>query len=103
MWGKTRAPRKLSNRSTREVTRYAQIWTMDHVYMKNWFKCLGVGGFTDFLSVKDKATDTKYVVPVDSKDADETFDALNNLRGDDTVERLYCDGWKSFKKAVKRL
>ena len=101
--GKTRALRKVKGKSTRQTKRYGDIWSMDHCYMRDWYQQPGVGGFPDFLSVKDRHTGRTFCCPTESKDTDETYDTLNNLRGDDRVRRIYCDGFKSFKKAIKRL
>ena len=103
MVGKLKAPRKYKGASERHPESYGEIWTMDHVYMRDWFGQPGIGGFSDFLSVKDRFTDRKYFVPVDSKDTLDTYDALLNLKGKDKVERVYCDGFKSFQKAIKML
>ena len=71
--------------------------------MRDWFKCPGVGGFPDFLHIKDRYTGRCFCEPVESKDSEETHFVLNNTRGNDTVDRIYCDNWTAFEKAVKQL
>ena len=102
MVGKTRAARKYKNRSERQPNTYGEIWTIDHVHM-NDKQQPGIGGYDQFLTVKDRATGRKYAPPVRSMNAEDTFDELNHIRGDDEVDRIYCDNWKSFKKACKWL
>ena len=103
MIGKTKNARKYKNRSERRPDTYGEIWTMDHVHMTDWFKQPGIGGFDDFLTVKDRATGRKFAPPVDSLNAEDKYDELNQLRGEDDVDRIYCDNWPAFKKACKWL
>ncbi len=103
MRGKTRHLRKKKNQQHRKPVNHGDIWTMDHVHMRDWWGQSGVGGFGDFLSVKDEATKVKYMVPVDSKDTLTTYNVLNTLRGDDTVKRVYSDNFGSLRKACHEL
>ena len=59
MRGKMKHVRKFKNRSKRNPKKHGDIWTMDHVYMRDWFNELGVGGFLDFLLSKIESSFTK--------------------------------------------
>ena len=101
--GKTRAVRKLAGRSKRAPRAFGDIVTMDHVYMRDVYGRTGLGGSTDILTVLDLATAFKYCDPVESKDALEVLRSLQFFRGDQPIERIYSDNFRSFQKACYHL
>ena len=93
MIGKTRNARKYKGHSERKPGAYGEIWTMDHVPMVDWFGQPGIGGYSNLLSVKDRATNRTYAQPVRGMMSEETCDELYDLRGSDQVGRIYCDNY----------
>ena len=71
--------------------------------MKNLSLTPGVGGAHDAFTQLDLATGSMYCDPVSHKDTLETFVAIQYMRGDDNVRRMYSDNWPAIKKACKHL
>ena len=76
---------------------------MDHIYMKDWFGNPGVGNYTSLFAFTDHKSDIYYPVPVESKTAIETQEAINHIRGNNRIRRIYCDGAPEFKSACRSL
>ena len=100
MIGKTKNARKYKGESERKHDTYGEIWTMDHVVMTDWFGQPGIGGYDSMLSVKDRATNRAYAQPVLGMTAEETWDE-NQIRGNDVVDRIYCDNYPSTRRLAK--
>ena len=80
MVAKTKRKRRASRKEKRDVKRFGDSVTCDHVFMKDWLGCKGVDGVPDVFNVMDLATRTWYSFPVTSKDALDTFTALNRMK-----------------------
>ena len=63
--------------------------TCDHVFMKEWLGNKGVDGIPTVFNVFDIATRNEYSSPVTSKDALDTFTAINKLKGSAEIKHLY--------------
>ena len=89
MRGKTTHKRKMHGRPARNPQDFGDLVTIDHVYVRDWHGRAGLGGFVDSFTVLDVATGCKCSEPVDALDALETARALQHIRGDDGIHRLY--------------
>ena len=76
--GKSRNAKKFKGKSTRAPAKFGDIWTVDHVWMRDWFGEPGVGGYPDAFNILDLATNYKCSEPVESKDTLETFNTLQH-------------------------
>ena len=96
--GKTRFLRKMKARSIRRQPRkFGELYTFDHVYMKDGYGQPGIGGFADLLTGFDRGTRTYYADPVDSLDAMDTFTILNQIEGDQKIIKVYSDDYPSYR------
>ena len=58
---------------------------------------------TGFLSFYDVATKVHYAPVVDSKDTDDTFTAVNHIKGYDEIAQIYSDNWEPLCKVTLRI
>ena len=101
--GKARRKPHYRGRSERTPQQYGDILTIDNVYMQDWMGCGSVNGFTEAFNSFDLYTEWKSCGGHGIKDTEETFNLLNHIKGSDVIKNVYCDNWRSFPPAVKRL
>ena len=46
---------------------FCRLITCDHIYMRDWYKREGIGGYPDILAVYDVFTRCTYYEPVETK------------------------------------
>ena len=102
--GKTRFLRKIRNSSKRKPPKkFGDLFTFDHIYMRDWYGQPGLGNFPDILNSKDIATKYRHAEPVSALNELDTFSALNQIRGDDVIKRIYSDNFKSYRNVIRRM
>ena len=100
---KMRRKRRYRHSFNRDPKKFGDIVTCDHVLMKDWFGIGGIDGYNDTLNVLDLATKCKHSFPTHGLDTFETFCALNQVKGKDRVQNVYCDNYGSLVKAAKQI
>ena len=103
MIAKAKRKRRVSRHAPKTALRFGDSVTCDHVFMKDWMGNKGVDGVPDTFNVLDIATRCMYSFPVHSKDALDTFTAINRMKGRAKIKHMYSDNFSAIKKAVKLL
>ena len=83
--------------------KFSECLTCDHTLMADWWGAPGCGGMPDSFVQFDLGSECKYAEPTTSKDALETYKAIQFMRGKDHTDRLYSDNFGSINKAAKNL
>lgn len=100
---KTIAKRHTKRVLAREVAKWGELLTCDHIVCHNWLEHKGLGGKSDVFSVYDFATSEIHGIPVNAMDTWDTIEALQFLAGDEYIHVVYADRINVIKKAVKYL
>ena len=101
---RARIRRKANRKRTtpREVSpEFGACVTLDHAYAHT--KAMeGIDGSLDMLVIYDVGTEKIDAYPAKSKDADDTYYAIQDFRGTTYLDMVYSDNSKEIKKAVRQ-
>jgi len=99
---KMKRKRRHKDAFKRDPTKFGEVFTYDHVWMKDWLGYGGIYGNTGLLNMYDVATGCKYAAPVTGSDTFETYVELNHVKGGAKISNVYCDNYPSLIKAARQ-
>ena len=98
--------RRKASRRRRDVRTFCPDFgacvTLDHVYAHST-EMEGIDGSLDMLVIYDLGTEKIDAYPAKSKNADDTYNAIQDFRGSTYIDTVYSDNSKEIKKAVRDL
>ncbi len=103
MLGKSRNVRKIAGASDREFDRFGQLVTCDHKYFQDSWGLPGVRGHRYVLTILDRGTGNKGVVPAPDLTSFHVAAAINTFKGSEQLARVYSDGAEHLVAACKQL
>ena len=87
----------------REVGKWGELMTCDHIVCHNWMEHKGLGGKKDVFTVFVFATSELHGIPANSQDTWDPIEALQCLAGDEYIHVMYADRDETIDRAVKYL
>ena len=100
---KAKRKRRASRGKQQTAKRFGDSMTCDHVFMKDWLGNKGVDGPPDVFNVFEIVTRCVYSFPVSSKDAFDTFAAINVVQRRAKIKYMYSYDVSSIGRTVKLL
>jgi hypothetical protein len=99
---KTKEKSRIRGSFKRELSAWGDVITADHLDSKR-ASMMGLSGEKEALVIKDVWSKLKHIVPVATKNAEDTEMAIREFVGDRPVKLFYSDASGEIKKACKLL